>query len=109
MTAEGVGPWIARFRDGPLGEGEVEHVFAVGQIWKRIEFAPMPETATRPLHWVIDGGDGIGDPAYERGSIWPGQIAYLLAEVVESADPDGSGEPVAYYAVDVSVPRPLPP
>lgn len=101
---EVAGAWIARFRDGPAMH-EPEHVFMVGPIWHRIELAPMPATEMRPLHWQIVGGDGIlGDDVAESTTLWPGQIGYQLIEVDDSGD-----EPVAYYGVDQTPPRPMPP
>lgn len=80
--------WVMTFRDGPLRD-EPEHVFLVGEPWQLVELAPMPAGLTRPPHWVIVGGDGIGREEHP----WPGQETYRLVETRPQAD----GDDVAVY------------
>jgi hypothetical protein len=87
-----VSSWVARFRGGPCS-GEPDHVFVVGPIWEEIELAPMPPTLSRPPHWVIVGGTGIGP----EPNPWPGQVRYRLAEL---AGVDELGDSIAYYEVE---------
>jgi hypothetical protein len=84
----GDGPWIAVFRDGPVAEHGYDRVFSIGPVWSEIVLAPFPP----PHGYQIVGGGGL--PPSEP---WPGQVRYVLAEVVATAGP--RGEPVALYGV----------
>lgn len=95
--------WSARVADGPIlddvirGVEPVDRVFVVGEPWKTIRFAPMPESLHRPPHWVIVGGDGI-DADLPLALPWPGEAVYRLS-AVEPATGDGDDELVELIAI----------
>lgn len=90
QAREHVGPWCAKFKDGPLADPDMDRHFAVGPIMHEMVFAPIPRhKPDEQLIWVLVAWDSwpVGEP-------WDDQVRYQLVEIAGEDDP---GEPIAHF------------